>query len=243
MANELVVFLHGLGQTPQTWQDQVRDLPSDLPAAAPWLRGLRPGSKNTFSLRDSAGEVSSALTMHGATRAYLVGMSLGAMVALQAAADDDRVAGLVLSAPQVNPPRLLMKAQGAALKLASRRRLAERGLNKDAMQDVFRAMGETDFSDRLAKITQPALILCGSGDRSNLPAARHLGASLPNARLEVIAGGAQLNVDNAEEFNRLTYEFLSTLRGPAEQSDPEGHSDRGEWTSHSDPEDQADRSR
>lgn len=222
MTNELAVFLHGLGQTPQTWQDQVRDLPSDLPAAAPWLRGLRPGSKNTFSLRDSAGEVSSALTMHGASRAYLIGISLGAMVALQTAVDDERIAGLVLSAPQVNPPRWLMKAQGAALKLASRRRLAERGLNKDAMQDVFRAMGETDFSGRLAEITQPTLILCGSGDRGNLPAARYLAANLPQARLEVIAGGAQLNIDNPEEFNRVTYDFLSTLRGTTERSDAEG---------------------
>lgn len=225
MANELAVFLHGLGQTPQTWQDQVHDLPSDLPAAAPWLRGLRPGSQNTFSLRDSAGEVSMALTMHGATRAYLIGLSLGAMVALQAAVDDDRVAGLVLSAPLVNPPRWLMKAQGAALRLASRRRLAERGLSKDAMRDVFRAMGETDFSGRLAEITQPTIILCGSGDRANLPAARHLAGSLPNARLEIIAGGPQLNTDNTAEFNRLTYEFLASLRQPPAGSEPEADAD------------------
>lgn len=212
MGHELAVFLHGLGQTPQTWQDQVRDLPSDLPAAAPWLRGLRPGSKNTFSLRDSAGEVSSALTMHGAERAYLIGLSLGAMVALQTAVDDNRVAGLVVSAPQVSPPRWLMKAQGMALKLASRRRLAAQGLNKDAMQDVFQALGETDFSDRLAEIAQPTLILCGAQDKPNLPAARHLEECLPNARLEVVEGGHQLNLDNPAEFNRLTYEFLAGLR-------------------------------
>ncbi|WP_432560037.1 alpha/beta fold hydrolase [Granulicoccus sp. GXG6511] len=212
MANELAVFLHGLGQTPQTWQDQVRDLPSDLPAAAPWLRGLRPGSQNRFSLRDSAAEVSSALTMHGAGRAYLIGLSLGAMVALQTAADDERVAGLVLSAPQVNPPRWLMKMQGAALKLASRRRLADRGLNKDAMQDVFHAMAETDFADRLHEITQPVLILCGDRDRANLQTAKLLADQLPHGRLAVVPGGHQLNTDNAAEFNRLTYEFLAELR-------------------------------
>ena len=214
MANELAVFLHGLGQTPQTWQDQVAQLPRDLPAAAPWLRGLRPGSKNTFSVRDSAAEVGSALTMHGAERAYLVGVSLGAMVALQTAADDPRIGGLVLAAPQVNPPRWLMKVQSFGLRMASRRRLAERGLNKDAMQDVFRAMQETDFSDRLTDIVQPTLILCGDGDRANLPAAKLLAANLPNSRLEVIPGGHQLNVDNVADFNRLTYEFIAGLRQP-----------------------------
>jgi pimeloyl-ACP methyl ester carboxylesterase len=219
VANELAVFLHGLGQTPQTWQDQVRDLPSDLPAAAPWLRGLRPGSQNVFSLRDSAGEVSSALTMHGADRAYLVGTSLGAMVALQTAADDPRVAGLVLAAPQVNPPRWLMKVQSAALTLASRRRLSARGLNKAAMQDVFRAMAETDFSDRLGEINQPTLILCGDGDRANRPAAELLAGQLPNGRLEVVAGGHQLHLENAQEFNRLAYAFIADLRAPQE---PEG---------------------
>lgn len=214
MANELVVFLHGLGQTPQAWQEQVKVLPPDLPAAAPWLRGLRPGSQNVFSVRDSASEISSVLTMHGAERAYLVGISLGAMVALQAGLDDDRVAGLVLAAAQVNPPRWVMKAQGLALRAASRRRLADQGLSKDAMMEVFRAMGETDFSERLGEVGIPTLVLCGDRDKANLPACRRIADSVPGAQLAVIPGGHQLNVDNPEGFNTATYEFLDALRQP-----------------------------
>lgn len=214
MANELAVFLHGLGQTPQTWQDQVKDLPSDLPAAAPWLRGLRPGSPHSFSLRDSAAEVSSAITMHGADRAYVIGVSLGAMVALQAALDDERVAGLVLAAPQANPPRWVMKAQGMALRAVSRRRLAAQGLDKDAMLHVFRAMAETDFSDRLGEVGAPALVLCGAADRANQPASRRIAAEVPGARLEIIDGGHQLNIDNVERFNALAFEFIAGLRAP-----------------------------
>lgn len=212
MARELAVFLHGLGQTPQTWQDQVRDLPSDLPAAAPWLRGLRPGSPHPFSLRDSAAEVSAALTMHGADRAYLIGVSLGAMVAMQAALEDDRVAGIVLAAAQVNPPKWVLKAQGLALRMASRRRLADRGLDKDAIQQVFAAMAETDFSDRLGELDVPTLVLCGAQDRVNQPASRRIADEVPGARLELIDGGHQLNEDNSAEFNRLTYEFVAGLR-------------------------------
>lgn len=212
MANELVVFLHGLGQTPQTWQDQVKVLPPDLPAAAPWLRGLRPGSANRFSLRDSAAEIGSVLTMHGAGRAYLVGLSLGAMVALQAGLDDDRVAGLVLVAPQINPPRWVMKAQGVALRAASRRRLADRGLNKDAMLAVLQAMGDTDFSSRLPELAVPTLVVCGDRDKTNQPAARRIAAAVPGARLEIVAGGHQLNLDNPERFNDVTYRFLAKIR-------------------------------
>lgn len=215
MARELMVFLHGLGQTPQSFQDQVQDLPPDLPAAAPWLRGMRPGSTNSFSLRDSAGEVSSAITMHGADRAYLVGVSLGAMVALQAALDDDRVAALVVAGAQVSPPKWALKAQGMALRLASRRRLAAQGVNKDAMQAVFTALAETDFSDRLAEVTTPTLVLCGTRDRAGQPAGRLLADRIPGAALELVEGGPQLNTDNPAEFNRLTYEFVARLRTPA----------------------------
>lgn len=212
VSRELMVFLHGLGQTPQSFQDQVTQLPTDLPAAAPWLRGMRPGSTNTFSLRASAGEVSSAITMHSADRAYLLGVSLGAMVALQAGLDDDRVAGLVLVAAQVSPPKWALKAQGLALKLASRRRLAAKGLNKDAMAAVFEALGETDFSERLSEVTVPTLVLCGSQDRVNLPASRLIAEQIPNARVEIIDGGHQLNTDNPAEFNRVSFEFISELR-------------------------------
>lgn len=212
MPNELVVFLHGLGQTPQSWQDQVTQLPPDLPAAAPWLRGLRPGSDNRFSLRDSAAEISSVLTMHGADRAYLVGLSLGAMVALQAALEDTRVAGLVVAAAQINPPRWVMKAQGLALRAASKRRLAGQGLNKDAMLDVFRAMGDTDFSERLGEIGVPTLVLCGDRDSTNQPASRRIADSIPGAHLEILSGGHQLNRDNPQGFNEATYGFLADLR-------------------------------
>lgn len=210
-----MVFLHGLGQTPQSFSEQVRDLPRDLQAAAPWLRGMRPGSAHTFSVRDSAAEVSSAITMHSADRAYLVGISLGALVALQAGLDDDRVAGLVVCGAQVSPPKWAVKAQGLAIRLASRRRLAARGLNKDDLLEVMRGLSETDVSDRLEEIGVPTMVLCGSTDRANQPAARMIAQRVPGARLEIVEGGHQLNTDNPAEFNRLTYEFIAGLRTPA----------------------------
>jgi 3-oxoadipate enol-lactonase len=210
-----MVFLHGLGQTPQSFSEQVRELPGDLPAAAPWLRGMRPGSTNTFSLRDSAAEVSSAITMHAADRAYLVGISLGALVALQAGLDDHRVAGLVLAAAPVSPPAWVLKMQGLALRLASRRRLAAQGLNKDALREVTRAMAETDVSGRLEELSVPTLLLCGSRDRANQPAARLLSERIADARLEIIEGGPALNTDNPTDFNRFTFEFVAGLRTPS----------------------------
>lgn len=210
-----MVFLHGLGQTPQSFSDQVRDLPSDLPAAAPWLRGMRPGSAHTFSVRDSAAEVSSAITMHSADRAYLVGVSLGGLVALQAGLDDERVAGLVLCAAQVSPPQWALKAQGLAIRLASRRRLAARGVNKEALLETMRALAETDVSGRLEEVAAPTLVLCGSKDRANQPAARMIAERVPDGRLEIVEGGHQLNTDNPAEFNRLAFEFVAGLRDSA----------------------------
>ena len=53
----LLALLHGLGQTPQSWQDQVTAMPAGFKAVAPWLKGTRPGRAEEFSVEGAADDV------------------------------------------------------------------------------------------------------------------------------------------------------------------------------------------
>lgn len=236
MAREHLFLLHGLGQTPQMWQDQVVAMPADLPMSAPWLHGLRPGREAPFSLVDSANNLGAVITSQGVQRAFLCGINVGAMVAMQYAlnfdasasdapasdnpdADDPAtdagvVGGLILVAPQIAPPKLAMRMQRLAIKAMPERRLASQGIQKSAMMQVLDAMAATNFSDRLAQITAPTLVLCGNSDRQAAAASRQLAETLPNARLQIIEGGNHPNLDSPQEFNNAVTGFLEGHRAP-----------------------------
>lgn len=205
-----VTFLHGLGGSPLTWEEQVAKLPSGLPAHAPWLRGLRPGASDDFSLAAAAGDVLMTRQLEGVTAGALVGHALGAMVALQCALDDPgSVSHLVLVAGQSRPPKSALRLQRWALALTPARRLAARGVSKDKLTEALRDGTHFDGSGDLRDIACPTLVVCGDRDRANLPGSRYLAAAIPGARLEVVAGvGHDVMREATPQFNAMVYDFL-----------------------------------
>lgn len=207
----LLVLLHGLGQGPQAWQDQVTLMPAGFKAVAPWLRGLRPGRSQEFSVEGAADDVLALLNQHGVEQMSLVGVSLGALVALDAAVRaPGTVSHLVLAAGQVNPPRSVMRMQRLAFSMVPARRLAAMGVEKKRfLQALDRAAG-VDHRSRLGEVTARTLVVVGSSDKANQQAARDLAAGIPGARLEVIAGaGAQPHLDAPDAFNAVLWPFLT----------------------------------
>ncbi|QIK71342.1 alpha/beta fold hydrolase [Propioniciclava coleopterorum] len=207
----LLVLLHGLGQTPQSWQDQVTELPAGFKAVAPWLKGMRPGRDEQFSVPTAADDVLALLNQNGVEQMSLVGVSLGAMVAMDAAIRAPQtVSHLVLAAGQVNPPRSVMRMQRLAFSLIPARRLAALGVEKKRFRQALDAAAQIDYRSQLGAITARTLVLVGSTDKANRPAADALAAGIPGARLEVVEGaGHQVNTDNPAVFNRLVYDFLA----------------------------------
>lgn len=205
-----VTFLHGLGGSPLSWENVVSALPPSLPAHAPWLRGLRPGGRERFSLGDAAAEVLQHRLLGGVETGALVGHSLGAMVALQCAVDDPgSVSHLVLVAGQVRPPRAVLALQRLALGLVPAGRLARQGLSKTALLSTLREAGGADARGALGGIACPTLVVCGARDRANLPASRLIAASVPGAVLEVVPGaGHDVMADAPAAFNAVLYAFL-----------------------------------
>lgn len=208
----LLVLLHGLGQTPQSWQEQVTHLPSGFKAVAPWLRGLRPGRDEQFTVQGAADDVLAQLNTHGVEQMSLVGVSLGAMVALDAAVRaPDAVSHLVLAAGQVNPPKAAMRVQKLLFRLVPAGRMAAMGVEKRRFLQALDRVCDVDHRARLGEVRARTLVLVGADDRANLPAARALAAGIPGARLEILPGaGAQLNTDAPALFNELVYEFLAS---------------------------------
>lgn len=208
---ELLILLHGLGQTPQSWQDQVTALPEGLRAAAPWLYGLKPNAEDRFSLANASNAVGAELVKHGAQRAHLCGLSVGAMVALQFAVDaPDQVARLVLCGAQMRPPKSVLWLQRQMIRATPAARLAQQGVRKDKVQQVMEILADADFTDRLGQVNVPTLVLCGARDRANLPASKLIAQRIPGAELELVPGaGPAPNTERPEEFNAALYRFLT----------------------------------
>ena len=186
-------------------------MPAGFKAVAPWLKGTRPGRPEQFTVQGAADDVLALLNQHGVEQMSLVGVSLGAMVALDAAIRaPGNVSHLVLAAGQVNPPKSVMRAQKLVFSLVPAKRLAAMGVEKKRFLQALDEAGRVDYRSRLGYVQAKTLVLVGSNDKANLTAARDLAAGIPGARLEVMQGvGHQPNTEAPDAFNALVWPFLS----------------------------------
>ncbi|WFP16570.1 alpha/beta fold hydrolase [Citricoccus muralis] len=216
MASEAqtVVFLHGIGAGPGSWNTQIAALPDGFTGFAPRIAGLADADGEGFSLTAAAAAVRNELDRRSVGRAHLCGLSLGGMVATRFAIDyPERIASLVLSGSQVHPNPTLMKVQNAVMRVLPARLVAQPGLSKQQMLAVLRAVGETDFRAELSRIAAPTLVLCGLRDRPNLPAARELAGGIAASELQLVPGaGHEWNLHQPEEFNRRLRAFYMSKK-------------------------------
>lgn len=204
-----VVLLHGAGQLPTMWQSQVEALGAERRALAPWIAGLRPGRRFDLSLKTASAELISTLDLSGYRTVDVVAHQLGAMVALQAAADHpDRIGRLVISGAVLLPGRMALRMQKAALRMLPVRGLENTGLTKDDLVKALDVMAEADFSSRLTAITARTLVVVGQSDANGQVSAKALSEKLPNGRLEVIPAGAHPPLENPAAFNHAMVAFL-----------------------------------
>ncbi|HMR21191.1 MAG TPA: alpha/beta hydrolase [Micropruina sp.] len=209
MSVPLLVFLHGLGQTPQSWQDQITALPAGTRAVAPWLEGLRPGRPADFDLEKAADAVLAQLNRFGVDRAALTGSGLGAAVAIAAAGrSPEAVSQLVLSDPMPRTPRLAGALQRLAVRAMPAGKLADAGLDRARMIELMKVASGIDVRRWLPAVTARTLVVAGS-QPAIVAAARELADGIPEARLETVPeAGAFVPQEAPATFNELLYEFL-----------------------------------
>lgn len=190
-----VLFLHGLGETPQAWNGVINEFESidaltptvfDQPSGTPW------------SLHERTDELAASLN----DPVDVVGLSLGAVMGLDLAIRHPHmVRSLFLSAPQARPPKVLMRIQSVLMRVLPERLVCPPQISKQQLLEILRQISAIDFEAELGNITVPTTIACGVKDRANLPAARTISQQIPPARLIVVPdAGHQWHQSMPTEF-------------------------------------------
>jgi 3-oxoadipate enol-lactonase len=209
-----VLFLPGLGAGVDPWDAQLRALPSGFTGLAPDIPGLdQAATPGGFTLAGAALALRDLLDERGIERAHVCGLSLGAMTATQLALDfPERVASLVLSGSQVRPHPTLMLIQRTIIRMLPERTAEGMAMTKAQWLGGVRVVADINFRGKLATIEAPTLVLCGSRDVANIPAAREIAATVPNAELRIIPrAGHPWNQQFPELFSRTIADFYERL--------------------------------
>ena len=204
-----VVFLAGLGQPVSSW-DRVREsLPEGIEGIA---IPLRLGPDFTFESR--AREVMEHLDSLGLDEVDLCGLSIGAMVALQCAAEfPQRIRHLILSGGQVYPHPVPVTLQIWAMRLLPPV-LLRNGWTKEDLLPPLQAIREADLRPEMARVRARTLVLCGARDIENLGAAKKTMRGIPGAQLQIVPGvGHTWNVSHPEVFARYVSRFIARAAG------------------------------
>ena len=223
-----IVFVHALGSSSRAWEPQRAALAERHRVLAPDLpgHGEAPGP---FGVERAAFEIADLIAGEPEPVA-LVGISVGATVAMLAALDDpSRVAGLVLSggvahAPGVALQRNLMRLMPTAIITAlmsgmyaggraEYKTQAKEDLRRAGRQAFITGLGELaalDLRPDLPELTIPTLVLCGADDKENRKPAEELAEAIPAARLEIIENAGHIwNLQHPEAFTAKIEAFTA----------------------------------
>jgi 3-oxoadipate enol-lactonase len=235
---ETMIFVHGLGESLESWSNQVDFFSTHgYRAVALDLRGhgKSPADSGRIEMEGFAEDLFTVLDSLSVNRAHYCGLSMGALVVLEAyrkRPDGFRSMTLVSTLPQYPP------AQTQALGNMSMREVAEQvasaavgpSASVELKRDIARVIASTDkkayiesaetacaqdYTLLLPEIEVPVLLVAGELDYITPPeAAKFMQKRIPSSRLAVIKGVGHLpNRENAGEFNRLLLSFLKSTGG------------------------------
>ncbi|MFD2792831.1 alpha/beta fold hydrolase [Promicromonospora vindobonensis] len=211
---ETVLFLPGLGAGVDPWEAQLGALPAGFTGLAPEIPGLdHAATPGAFTFAGASEALRDLLDERGLERVHVCGLSLGAMTATQIALDHpERVASLVLSGSQVRPHPALMSVQRTIVRMFPERTAQKMAMTKAQWLGALQVIADVNFRGRLGSIEAPTLVLCGSRDIANVPAAREIAAAMPNAELRIVPrAGHPWNRQFPELFSQTIGDFYTRL--------------------------------
>ena len=203
-----LVFLHGLGQSAESWKE-ARNLLTDYPSEA---IELFPSTVSNYQ------QAKERVYQHLAQETepfILVGLSLGAALALELSSYDlPNLQGLVLSGcPLKLAGNILFKIQLMIFKLLPKSFFEKRGANKALMVGVSEELKTLDLTDIAGICPYPTLLICGSKDKPNLSSMRSLHKLISESKFQIIPEGPHiLNRAKPKEFAEITRSFLELLK-------------------------------
>lgn len=191
------VFIHGLGQTPASWDKVIAHLPAGIPIRRPCLSAMTKGKRLTY---DALYQAFEAKCNRMDMPLRLCGISLGALLALQYTSKNaQKVKALVLIAPQHKMPRLLLGIQHILFRILPQGAFGTGGFSKKEMIALTASVKQIDLTPLLHEITCPTILVCGQKDRANKTAARGLAKIIPNSSVTFVEGaGHEVNIHAPE---------------------------------------------
>ena len=203
-----LIFLHGLGQSAESW-GEVRNLLTDYPSEAIEL------FPSTVSNYQQAKERVYQHLAQETESFILVGLSLGAVLALELSSYDlPNLQGLVLSGcPLKLAGNILFKIQLMIFKLLPKSFFEKRGANKAFMVGVSEELKTLDLTNISRTCPYPTLLICGSKDKPNLSSMRSIHKLISESQFQIIPDGPHvLNKEKPKEFAEITRSFLELLK-------------------------------
>ena len=204
------VFVHGLGQTPESWNAVLSSMDeTEKCVCLNLLESAKNQNVNYKNLYNAFLELCDKF----AEPIDLCGLSLGGVLALNYAIErTDKVKSLVLIATPFKMPKILLKFQNICFRFMPKSMFQQMGFEKKDYIDLCKSMMKLDFRNGLDNISCPVMIVCGEKDNANKKAAKELATLLKNARLEIVSGaGHEVNVEASDKLGRLLLEFYGSI--------------------------------
>lgn len=204
------VFVHGLGQTPNSWNEVLSVIDGAKGYVCPDLiESVKNQDVNYKNLYKAFSELCDKFS----EPIDLCGLSLGGVLALNYVIDKpEKVKSLVLIATPYTMPKMLLKIQNICFRFMPKSMFQQMGFEKKDYIDLCKSMMELNFSDRLHKVSCPVMIICGEKDNANKKAAKGLAMLLNDTRLEYISGaGHEVNVEAPDKLGKCLLEFYGSI--------------------------------
>lgn len=207
------MFIHGLGQLPDSWDKVVQRLNKNDNILCPNLTTHIKENKNSdyYSLYSRFVDL-----LNGQDEVTnLCGLSLGGILTLNYAIDyPEKVNTLILIGTQYKMPKILLKFQNLIFRLMPQSIFEKIGLSKSEIINLTNSMMELDFTESLKNITCPTLIVFGTKDKANTKASIELSNLIPNARLELLEDvGHEINTQAPEKLAKVINNFYYQAQG------------------------------
>lgn len=204
------VYIHGLGQTSDSWKKVVAQLAPSECSVCPNLAELVKGTEITYQNLYSA---FSAMCNAIEEPISLCGLSLGGVLALNYAIEyPTKVKSLVLIATQYRMPKKLLKFQNLVFRFMPKSMFQQMGFEKSSFRKLCSTMMDLDFRDSICNVSCPTLVVYGEKDRANKSASIELADILNDAELYVINGtGHEANIEAPERLARKLREFYDSV--------------------------------
>lgn len=203
-----LIFLHGLGQSADSWQE-VQELLADYPSEA---LDLFPTGITSYQ------EAKESIYQHLSEETepfVLIGLSLGAVLSLELSSYDlPNLQALVLSGcPLKLAGNIPFYIQLLIFKLLPKRVFEKQGADKSLLVGVSEELKTLDLREIAKNCPYPTLLICGSQDKPNLSSMKAIQELMPNSQFQIIPDGPHvLNRAKPKEFAAITRSFLELLK-------------------------------